>query len=820
MLVRPTWRSRLYIPLIYLGIPLLFFLPALLSQQVPLPLANIYGYNDSLWAAHRPASVRGDNNFTLQDLPNYYYPYMDVAVPELQQGHMSLWNPYIYSGMPFMAAHQPALLYPLNLLFAPLGPKWIWVATAIVRLFLMGWGLHLFMRQLGMRDNAALWSGICYQLCASGIVWLNFGIHNVLACLPLALYGTERLLALPRGRWFMLLVGCLAIQFLGGHPETSTLFGAVWGSWTVVRIPWRKPGRALLLVGLAVLAAVGLSLPQLIPTVDLVLASGTLARRPAIGAVGAWSNLRYWLLLINPYLSGTPVGNRYWSSKGNYNEYAVYMGFLTMPWAIAGAVRGRPRHLVAFWMVLAVVSLGLRFPLPGLDRIYGLRLLQVGAGIRFSLSWSLAAAVLAGFGVEAVMRGSMRRRFLVVGLATGCLALLLYSVYSLIHAAPGQSVLGDHPGQEALRKMAAFYQWGNPQLVAFVGLAIVGCGLMGGLLLSRARPFVPALLLLVVVGDLFANGILYNGYIEPGAIYPPTPATIALQARGGHFRIEVLEGHIMPGNASMTQRLDNALGNDDLVSLRYLQFANRSNNVDRVERTNVMRPLAQRFCDLANVEFLFTTHTLSSASGTRWPLWKKDGDARIYRNPSVLPRAYAVATIKVVAPTQAIDAVYDPAFDPRQTAVVEEPVYQSGSAGSMELASKNEPDVSFRYSGNQGSHLALEARTTIVSYQPERVVLDADVAKPALVVLSDSYAAGWQVAVDGVPTHMYRANAVFRGVFVSSGRHQIVFRYVPQDVLWGTVVAGSTLLLCLLSCWQLHRHRLKRGIDEPVLEEK
>ncbi len=149
-------RRTFWLPLLYLATAALFFLPAFWQQRVPLPLENTYSMPDSIWHRHAPASLAHQTNGVLGDVTGYYYPYMVAAVARLQQGRIPLWNPQIFSGMPFMAALQPAVLYPLNILFAPLGPEWIWVATAIVRMWLMGWGLHLFVRRMGIRDTAAL----------------------------------------------------------------------------------------------------------------------------------------------------------------------------------------------------------------------------------------------------------------------------------------------------------------------------------------------------------------------------------------------------------------------------------------------------------------------------------------------------------------------------------------------------------------------------------------------------------------------------------------------------------------------------------------
>ena len=55
---------------------------------------------------------------------------------EMAQGNFPLWNPYIYSGIPYLGQFQSALLYPPNLIFLLLP-----LATAINWSF----ALHVFL---------------------------------------------------------------------------------------------------------------------------------------------------------------------------------------------------------------------------------------------------------------------------------------------------------------------------------------------------------------------------------------------------------------------------------------------------------------------------------------------------------------------------------------------------------------------------------------------------------------------------------------------------------------------------------------------------
>jgi hypothetical protein len=105
-----------------------------------------------------------------------------------------------------------------------------------------------------------------------------------------------------------------------------------------------------------------------------------------------------------------------------------------------------------------------------------------------------------------------------------------------------------------------------------------------------------------------------------------------------------------------------------------------------------------------------------------------------------------------------------------------------------------------------GAGAVEEAR--IVRYEPEEVVVDALVAAPALLVLTDTYYSGWHATVNGEPVPILRADHAFRGIHLEPGRSQVIFRYAPASVRFGTLVsllALAVVIACLV----------RRGARDP-----
>jgi hypothetical protein len=148
------------------------------------------------------------------------------------------------------------------------------------------------------------------------------------------------------------------------------------------------------------------------------------------------------------------------------------------------------------------------------------------------------------------------------------------------------------------------------------------------------------------------------------------------------------------------------------------------------------------------------------------------GDVKVYKALDALPRAYAVHQVRVIADDRtAVAAMRDPAFDPARTAILD-----SGREVNASLPRGATSSV------------------TVLSYEPEEVVLEASLPAPGYVVLSDSYYPGWRATVDGEPVAIERANLAFRAVYVSEGAHTLRWVYRPTSYRAGLGISVATLL--------------------------
>jgi len=81
---------------------------------------------------------------------------------------------------------------------------------------------------------------------------------------------------------------------------------------------------------------------------------------------------------------------------------------------------------------------------------------------------------------------------------------------------------------------------------------------------------------------------------------------------------------------------------------------------------------------------------------------------------------------------------------------------------------------------------------------PDRMVLDVTLEADAIVVVADTYNAGWRAWIDGQPTRIHPANLLFRGIPVPAGTHTLELRYAPPAFRWGVLLFSIGAVACCL----------------------
>jgi hypothetical protein len=164
------------------------------------------------------------------------------------------------------------------------------------------------------------------------------------------------------------------------------------------------------------------------------------------------------------------------------------------------------------------------------------------------------------------------------------------------------------------------------------------------------------------------------------------------------------------------------------------------------------------------------------------PVILHEDDYWIAENRYALPRAYVPHSVHAVKGDQQAlleMAAFD--FDPRQTAFMTD---------RLQLPDAMQGQASVRYES------------------PTRAELDVQMQTPGLVVLADSWNAGWHAKLDGASCPIYRVDVSLRGFDVPAGKHQIVCTYDPPSVRVGfQAAAAGGVALVLWALWKVRAAR-------------
>lgn len=716
------------------------------------------------------------------DLAGFLYPLYNHTVDSLRAGRIPLWNPFLYSGSPFLADIQTAVLYPLTLLQAVLpGPVdyrrleilsifHFWLAGALTYALLRVWFRPALSRW------AALLGALAFPL--SDLFFTHFGNLNLIASaawLPLILLGA-RLGGVPG---VVIGGGALALSALAGHTQPlmhSLLALAVYGAFSLAVAAWaawRKrdpadlagwglpgapttPGQAarVTLATLLGITALGLGLAALtvLPAYELTgltrrasftYADAALYSLPVEGVVG----------MVAPHLHGRGPGG-FWADWPRVE--VGYVGVLTLLLAAVGLTRGRR---AVFWAALALLglllALGPATPVHEWFYRYVPGMAQLRAPARLILLVDMGLASLAALGLDTLLRAPRR---VYAWLATGvALALVVW----LLIAWQALPALGR---PNATQLAAAQRALGQAVLLLGAGVALVALAVWGRL----RGAWLGGLAVLLLAADLVMQGYGVDvGTADPTANYDHPAAVDFLKRDASQYRIEVRPeswGAWAP-NLSLLRGIEDVGGIYNPLQVADYQLYFES-----------LTDRASHLYDFLNAKYVIGPKDFALPWDRFAPVFDADPQVNIYLNKAALPRAQVVYRSQVIADSAAqFAALHAAGFDPTREVIL---------GGGDALAGSSDGGA-----------------VTFADYQPERIVVDVEAAADGYVVFSEVTYPGWRATVDGAPAPIERANFAFRAVRVATGTHRVELLFEPTTWRLGLGISAVSLLALIGAVW-------------------
>jgi len=695
----------------------------------------------------------------ISDLLHSQLPYKTFLGRSLAEGHLPLWMPDVFSGIPLLASIEAGPLFPPHaLLYGLLDPYTALGLSLCLEIFAAALGAWFLARRLGAGPVPALLAGLAFSWSGFMVTHVrHLNMHASAAVLPWLLLALERLLASRGRRGGVTLALLMTLLVLAGHPQivfiACLLLGArLLAHW--LRRDWPAAWRDRLREGVSFALACGLGLAaaavQLMPTWAYTQQSLGQVEPTWAYAAAFPCPPRDLLALIWPPLVGSMETWDYASQQastiawGNYG----YGGVVALVMIIPALALGLRRRAVWFWAVALIVSLllviGPHTPLYHLAWAWipGMKLFRFPT--RFLLVSAMALAVLGALGFEAVLtwlRPRVGRRSL---LGLGLMVVLLALLDLQHHQLPRLPMDDTQSWREA--------------------------GLATGL------PAQPDPNQRVLVLDEF--------------VYWETPFR---QAKGHTAGPEPYRrAWTLPlGSAGLMNHLRSASGYARMVHWRTAAQWQEYNRDILPQKARPGRPTAanpkvsatfQAQLDRASVAWLVSPHPLLGEA-----LELADHDLLwVYHNRSPLPRAYLTHAWQPVEDYAGATA-WLAGQGAQQPGV---PVVEGAAAPSPSGDAAPTP-LQVQEHGPNAVSIAIPADSTA-----------------GMLVLGDAWDAGWQAWVDGTPATVLVANGYQRAVPLPAGATLVTMGYAPPGLVPGLVI--SLLALMALLGWTLLDYR-RRG---------
>ena len=149
------------------------------------------------------------------------WPNVKLAIEQISNGNIPLWNPHIGIGAPLGADSTLHIFSPYNIGFFL--PPSLWDIPILIGVWLGGFFTYLFLRSLNLKFVAAIVGGIFFML-SGGMTWfLTNPNFLVVMITPLILYSLEKTIQTKDPKFIGLTSISFLLTILAGHLETIVI---------------------------------------------------------------------------------------------------------------------------------------------------------------------------------------------------------------------------------------------------------------------------------------------------------------------------------------------------------------------------------------------------------------------------------------------------------------------------------------------------------------------------------------------------------------------------------------------------------------------
>ena len=725
----------------------------------------------------------------------YFYPIKRFAYDYVStNGSFPLWNPYLFSGTPFIANIQASMFYPLGLLYYLIPTETAYLYSTVLHCIVGAIFMYMFMRSLSASKWGAFLSGFIFIFNGYFMAHLYAGhlsFVQTYVWIPLIFLFLVRFTRSGCFRYVVSAGLILGVQILGGFPQLVfyTILAAIlffiYSCFTRMKIDGAQYFlRIVAIAPMFVLIGLSLAAVQLLPTFEFSTLSTRVGGIPYDFATMDSLPPINLLTFLVPLLFGTPVDGSFWINDFTWEfwEYCGYAGISALAICAITMRKLVSDRLGLFFIMLIVTSLLLALgkynPLyPLIYHLPGFNNFRIPAQIIFLYIFSIA--VLTGKGLD-FLRGSesfsTSSKQIVFFVLILFLPLIIWSYgftdnfsnFLSQHIQFTTMTIEQISRITSVISGAVFVSYGILFAVA-VSLYLYDKG-------SLSYPILTATLIFISIVDLssFSSPMIQATNIKPllnkgKALHYITQNPILSRT--------AINGRCFIENAGLWYGFQDIQGYDPLILKRYVEYINRSQGLppdNKVVNLHYVTRFDNNLIRLLNLRYVVDC----------------EGKRLVKINPYI-PRCYIVHDMATKDENEILDFMMEERFDPLKQVVFEE-----GNAPEKLLST--------------GSVPASHEKCRITSYENDEIKLVAEMVTPGFLVLSEINYPGWQVFVDGEKEKIFTGDYLFRVVPLNSGRHDIRFVFKPVSFKIGLGVSVVSFFGVIALLFLIPRKRFAR----------
>ncbi len=702
------------------------------------------------------------------------------TVEWLKQGTLPLWNPTIFSGIPWIGDVNQSIFYPTTLLFLILSPAIALNLTII---------LHELLAFFGMVVLVRTWRKDLPTLIASGLLWM-FSTHMMGS-----IHNLSTLQSVPWFPWIIwaglnigkkksapIIFGLLiAAQFAGGYPQhvllaigTAVLFSAVT-TWKKIKFfDWLKNWT------FAAVITIGLSSVIWLPFIDVFVRSTRMLQTAAQAQVGSLHPVMLAKIFLATVFDNARAGMKWgpaWSGQPNAVFYVGWFGIFTLGWVTTRLKKltSIDWFLVIFSAITLVLSFGSYLPYyTTLQEI--IPILRVGRypSMLLVITNILLIIIIALNFSKIKITKTLHKRFsLLIGLTTLLSAALLLITWSNPNMV--WELLNNISGDKLASSL--YHTFDRDVIIMRTLLTqlflVSGIALLGWYFFYKRKLFIVALLIgldLVISTHgmlIFADNSVYSSKVE------------LQEDIASGFSINQGRTRFLTRNSNMPYAdygsYWEALVVREPFSDSYIDRNELDNQIVLKQLRNGLTP------DWNMVEGIPMIHGYTTLLPQDYAaIWQK----------SELPRINFVDSIQSSNPLLAQWAVSQYVVDTWFPLYGEElPDVRTASVGNLDFYAIQGALDRFRYEDDVAAELQNREET------PNTLILTVSGNNHSKLIIADRFDKDWRATVNGQEVEIENYNGM-RRIQIDPGENQIKMWYEPRAFYFGLGISALTALLC------------------------